>query len=168
MGSHSDPKNQTPKAPLHQKKAMLSIWRDWKTILYSETLSSFYPVEILIRMSAVNNWTNWRKKLKKKTPELINRRCVVYHHDNAQPHTSLKTQKKLRELDWEVLPYPPYSPNFTPSNYLLFRILEHYLRGENFESAKYIKLDFSSFLSKKGRNFWKERFKIWVKDGTMS
>jgi len=34
MGSPSDPPNVTPKADLHQKKVMLSIWWDWKGILY--------------------------------------------------------------------------------------------------------------------------------------
>jgi len=87
-----------------------------------------------------------KKKIEKKPLELINRRGVVYHHDNAQPHTSLKTQKKLRELDWEILPYPPYSPDLAPSNYHPFRILEHYLRGEKFETAEHTKTSLLQFV----------------------
>ena len=90
MGSHSDPKNQTPKAPLHQK-VMLPIWRDWKKILYSE----FLPLSRNINSNVYcQQLDKLKKKIEKKNPELINRRGVVYHHDNAQPHTSLKTQKK--------------------------------------------------------------------------
>ncbi|EFN82648.1 hypothetical protein EAI_17398, partial [Harpegnathos saltator] len=31
---------------------------------------------------------------------------VVFHHDNARPHTSFMTRQKLRELGWEVLMHP--------------------------------------------------------------
>ena len=153
MGRHSDPKNQTPKAPLHQKKAMLSIWRDWKKILYSEFL---LPSRNIYKNVSCQQLDKLKKKIEKKNPELINRRGVVYHHDNAQPHTSLKTQKKLRELDWEVLPNPPYSPDLAPSNYRLFRILERYLRGENFESAEHIKTSLLQFFEQKGQKFFKK------------
>ena len=71
------------------------------------------------------------REIEKKRPELVNRRGVVLHHDNARPHTSLKTQVKLRELDWNILPNPTYSPDLAPSDYHKFRSLEHYLRGKN-------------------------------------
>ena len=50
-----------------------------------------------------------QQAIKRKRPELINRRSVVFHHDNARPHTSLMTRQKLRELGWEVLMHPSYS-----------------------------------------------------------
>ncbi|GBP43852.1 Histone-lysine N-methyltransferase SETMAR [Eumeta japonica] len=37
-------------------------------------------------------------RVETKRPELINRIGVVFHHDNARPHTSLATQKILREF----------------------------------------------------------------------
>ncbi|KAG5316751.1 SETMR methyltransferase, partial [Acromyrmex insinuator] len=36
---------------------------------------------------------------------------------NHMPHTSLMTRQKLRELGWEVLMHPPYSPDLAPSDY---------------------------------------------------
>ncbi|KAG5311524.1 SETMR methyltransferase, partial [Acromyrmex insinuator] len=47
-----------------------------------------------------------KEAIKEKRPELINRKGVVFHHDNARSHTSLMT-RKLRELGWEVLMHPP-------------------------------------------------------------
>ncbi|GFT97945.1 mariner transposase [Trichonephila clavipes] len=37
-----------------------------------------------------------------KRPELSNRRGVVFHQDNARPHTSVVTRQKLWKLGWEV------------------------------------------------------------------
>ncbi|KAG5311526.1 SETMR methyltransferase, partial [Acromyrmex insinuator] len=62
-----------------------------------------------------------QETIKQKRPELINRKGVVFHHDNARPHTSLMTRQKLRELSWEVLMHPPYSPDLALSDYHLFR-----------------------------------------------
>jgi len=86
----------------------------------------------------------------------MNRRGVVFHHDNAQPHTSLKTQKKLRVLDWEILPHPPYSPDLAPPDYHLFRSLEQYLRGENFESGEQIETSLPQFFEQKRQKFFEK------------
>jgi [histone H3]-lysine36 N-dimethyltransferase SETMAR len=55
-------------------------------------------------------------------------------HDNARPHVSVKTQQKIWELGWRVLPRAPYSPDLAPSDYHLFRSMEHSLR--NMQLAK--------------------------------
>ncbi|GFV65863.1 putative DD34D transposase [Trichonephila clavipes] len=34
-----------------------------------------------------------------KRPELANRRGVMFHQDNAKPHTSVMTRQKFLELD---------------------------------------------------------------------
>jgi transposase len=38
---------------------------------------------------------------------------VLILHDNARPHTSLRTP--LTKLGWTTLPHPPYSPDLAPS-----------------------------------------------------
>jgi len=52
--------------------------------------------------------------IEQKRPEIANRKGVVFHQDNAQPHVSLITRQKLLELGWDVLPQPPYSPDLAP------------------------------------------------------
>jgi hypothetical protein len=44
-------------------------------------------------------------------------------HDNARRHTANMTKAVIQELDWEILPHPPYSPNLAPSDHHLFRSL---------------------------------------------
>jgi hypothetical protein len=49
--------------------------------------------------------------LKEKRPHLVNRKGVVFHQDNARPHVSKMTQQKIKELNWEILDHPLYSPD---------------------------------------------------------
>jgi len=45
---------------------------------------------------------------------------LLYHHDNAPSHTSLKVMAKLDQLRFELVAHPPYSPDLAPSDYYLF------------------------------------------------
>jgi len=83
----------------------------------------------------MNNCRDYNKQLRKR-PELINRRGVIFHHNNARPHTSLMTRQKLRELGWKVLMHPPYSPDIAPSDYHLFRSLQNSLNGVKLASKE--------------------------------
>ena len=60
------------------------------------------------------------RSVKKKRTELVNRKGVIFHHDNATPHTSLATRQKLLWLGWEVMLHPPYSPDLASSDYYLY------------------------------------------------
>ncbi|GFV50749.1 histone-lysine N-methyltransferase SETMAR [Trichonephila clavipes] len=64
--------------------------------------------------------------LQQKRSELINRKGVVFHIDNARPHTSLVTRQKFLQLEWDTMPHPPYSPDLAPSDYYLFRSLQKF------------------------------------------
>ncbi|GFW90267.1 histone-lysine N-methyltransferase SETMAR [Trichonephila clavipes] len=64
--------------------------------------------------------------LQQKRSELINRKGIVFHQDNARPHTSLVTRQKLLQLEWDTMPHPPYSPDLAPSDYYLFRSLKNF------------------------------------------
>jgi hypothetical protein len=47
----------------------------------------------------------------------------ILQHDNARPHAANMTKAAIQELDWQILPHSPYSPDLTPSDYHLFRSL---------------------------------------------
>ena len=74
------------------------------------------------------------KEIKEKRSELANRKGFILHQNNARPHTSLVTRKKLLGLGWEVMPDPPHSPDFALSNYHLFRSLQNHLNGNTSDS----------------------------------
>ena len=92
-----------------------------------QTISSNLYCQQLMRLKQV---------IKEKRPELINKKGDVFHHDDARPHISLVTSQKLRELGWEVLMHPPYSPNLAPSDYHLFRSLKNSLNGVKLASKE--------------------------------
>jgi histone-lysine N-methyltransferase SETMAR len=45
---------------------------------------------------------------------------VLFLHDDARPHVSLRTTETITELRWTMLPHPPYSHNLALSDYHLF------------------------------------------------
>ncbi|GFX78241.1 histone-lysine N-methyltransferase SETMAR [Trichonephila clavipes] len=71
-----------------------------------------------------------------KRPEWANRGGVVYHQDNATPHTSVVTHQKLWELGWEVVMHPPYSPDLAPNDYHLFLSLQTFLSDKKLGSRE--------------------------------
>jgi len=136
----------TSKLDLHPKKVMLCIWWHWKGIVYYELLPGN---EIVNSDKYCSQLDQLKIEIGKKCPELINRKGVVFHHDNARPHTSLQTCQKLLEFDWDVLSHPPYSPDITPSDYHLFRSLQNSVNDLNFASLELLKNYLNSFFVEK-------------------
>ncbi|KYN28021.1 Presenilins-associated rhomboid-like protein, mitochondrial [Trachymyrmex cornetzi] len=64
----------------------------------------------------------------------MTKKKVLYHHDNAPSHTSLKAMVKLDQLRFKLVAHPPYSPDLAPSDYYLFPNLKRWLQGKRFRS----------------------------------
>ena len=102
-----EPARTTSKAGIRRKKVLLSVWWDYEGIVYFELLPSNRTINSVVYIEQLTKLNN---AVEEKRPELTNRKGVVFHHDDARPHTSLVTRQKLLELGWDVLPHPPYSP----------------------------------------------------------
>ena len=89
------------------KRRFCSVWWDYKGIVYFELLPSNRTINSVVY---IEHLTKLNNAVKEKRAELTNRKGVVFHHDNARPHTSLVTRQKLLELGWDILPHLPYSP----------------------------------------------------------
>ncbi|CAK9811656.1 Histone-lysine N-methyltransferase SETMAR [Anthophora quadrimaculata] len=139
------------KQGLTSRKVLLCIWWDWKGIIYYEllpygqTLNSDIYCQQLDRLKLA---------IDQKRPELANRRGVVFHQDNARPHTSIVTRQKLRELGWEVLMHPPYSPDLAPSDYHLFRALQNFLSDKKLASREDCENRLLQFFANKDQDFY--------------
>ena len=85
---------------------------------------------------------------------MINRKDVILHQNNARRHTSLVIRQKLRELGWELLMHPPYSPDLAPPDYYLFLSLHNSLNGKTFDNDEAIKLSCIQFIAEKSQKFY--------------
>lgn len=57
-------------------------------------------------------------------------------HDNARPHTAVRTKEELKKLKFDVLPHPPYSPDLAPADFALFPRMKRLLRGKIFDNRE--------------------------------
>ncbi|GFT48567.1 histone-lysine N-methyltransferase SETMAR [Trichonephila clavipes] len=111
---------------------------------YGQTLNSDLYCEQLDHLKPV---------IDQKWPELANRRGV-FHQDNARPHTSVVTHQNLWELGWEVLMYPPYSPDLVPSDYHLFLTLQNFLSDKKLASREDYENRLLDVFANKGQYFY--------------
>ena len=95
------------------------------------------------------------QKLISKQPILVNRYGPILLHDNARPHTSRTTIKKLADLGYEILPHLAYSPDLSPTDYHLFRHLELYVRNKKFRNQAAVIEEFEKFIDSKNTEFFK-------------
>jgi hypothetical protein len=108
---------------------MLCIWWDMEGIVHYELL------ERNLAISA----ERYRQQLRRMEEAIQQKRPgrrhgVILQHDNARPHTVNMTKAAIQELDWEIPPHPPYSPDLAPSDYPLFCSLSNNLRGVSFNN----------------------------------
>ena len=94
--------------------------------------------------------------LDEKCPELVNRKHIIFHQDNARPHVSLMTRQKLLQLGWEVPIHPPYSPDIAPLDFHLFRSLQNFLNGKHFNSLEDCKGHLEQIFAQKNKKFWED------------
>ncbi|GFU66559.1 putative DD34D transposase [Trichonephila clavipes] len=92
---------------------MLYVWWDFKGIVFClELLLDNTTIHLEVYCHQLDKLND---ALQQKRSELINRKGVVFHQDNARRHTSLVTRQKLLQLEWDTMPHPPYSPHLAPS-----------------------------------------------------
>ena len=94
--------------------------------------------------------------LDEKHLELVNRKRIIFHQDNARPHASLMARQELLQLGWEVLIHPPHSPDIAPWDFHLFQSLQNSLNGKNFSSLEDCKRHLEQFFAQKDKKFWED------------
>ena len=119
-----EPARTTSKAGIRRNKVLLSVWWDYKGIVYFELLP---PNRTINSVVYIEQLTKLNNAVEEKRSELTNRKGVVFHRDDARPRASLVTRQKLLELGRDVLLHPPYSPHLAPSDYFFFRSLQNSL-----------------------------------------
>ena len=80
-----------------------------------------------------------RDAVRRKSPELWEKRTSMLHHDNAPAHVSLLISSYLAKHQTSVVLHPTYSPNLTPADFFLFPKLKTTLKGSSFQIIEEIR-----------------------------
>ena len=86
-----------------------------------KTITREYYSNLLTRIDKKNSWEKTRFAKE-----------IIFHQDNAPAHKSVLALGKLRDLHYELLEHPPYSPDLAPSDFCLFPKLKLFLAGQRF------------------------------------
>lgn len=111
-------------------KVMASVFWDAKGILLidylpkGQTINGEYYANLLDQLDA---------KIRENRPGLKKKK-IIFHQDNAPVHKGAVAMGKLRDLGYELLGHPPYSPDLAPSDFYLFPKLKTFLSGKRFSS----------------------------------
>ncbi|UYV70208.1 UBE2G1 [Cordylochernes scorpioides] len=118
---------QTPRPNRFGKKAMLCVWWDQTGVVYFELL---------------------------KPGEMHNK--LILQHDNAPAHNATVVKNTIKDLGWDLLPHPPYSPDLAPSDYHLFTSLGHALKNQEFLNSDILRKWLVDWFDSKGIEFFRQ------------
>jgi histone-lysine N-methyltransferase SETMAR len=68
-------------------------------------------------------------------------------HDNAPSYNATTVKQFLAQWKVTVIDHPPYSPDLTPADYILFRKVKSHLKGHLFDSISDIQKAVTSTLN---------------------
>ena len=135
----------TPKADLHPKKVMLSVWWAVNGIVHWEILPNGCTITADLYCQQLDRVA---EKLKG------NQDRISYLHDNARSHVAKSICEKLLKLRWIIIPHPAYSPDLAPTDYHLFRSVSHHLLEKKFDKGNDVKMDIANFFGQKSQDFY--------------
>jgi len=104
---------------------MASVFWDAEGILFidylkkGKTITGEYYSNLLTRLDGKNLWekSHFAKKI------------IIFYQDNAPAHKSVLAIGKLRDMHYELLEHPPYSPDLALSDFFLFPKLKLFYAG---------------------------------------
>ncbi|XP_032688366.1 histone-lysine N-methyltransferase SETMAR-like [Odontomachus brunneus] len=129
----------------------MCVWWDWNGIVHYELLP---PGQTINSELYCEQLESLQQAIERKQQKLINRKGVVFHHDNAR-HTSLMTRQKFGE-SLKVLMHPPYSPDIATSDYHLFRSLQNSLNRVKLVSKEACENHLKQYFDHKPQKFYRD------------
>nr|XP_042901658.1 histone-lysine N-methyltransferase SETMAR-like [Parasteatoda tepidariorum] len=130
---------------------MVSVFWDVHGILSmnylekDETINSEYYTPLLDQLS---------EEIKEKWPH-VRRKKVLFHQDSAPCPKSEKTIVKLNELHFELLPYPPYSPDLSHRDYWHFADAKKVRQEKKFGRNEEVVFENEAYFESKDKSFFK-------------
>lgn len=132
-------------------KIMAIVFWDAQGIILIDYLVSQRTITGKYYVGLLNNLN---KEIKKKRPHLQKKK-VLFHHDNAPAHRYWETEQKLHELGYELLQHPAYSPDLAPSDFFLFPDLKKWLGGKRFGSNEEVITETNAYFETFDKTYFK-------------
>lgn len=145
------PPAKVPKRDIHSNKVMVTVWWSRAGIIHYDFLKTGDTITAEVYCQQLDKLD---EKLSRIQPALRSRKVPLILHDNARPHTAKKTLEKLKNLSYEILPHPPYSPDVSPTDYHFFRSLSNFLQGKCFRTQQEVEKEFTNFLNARNPSFY--------------
>ncbi|UYV74262.1 hypothetical protein LAZ67_11002704 [Cordylochernes scorpioides] len=145
---------QKPRPNRLGKKAMLCVWWDQTGVIYFKLLK---PGETVNTSRYEQQMHSLREALNEIRPELREKHNkLILQHDNAPAHNATVVKNTIKDLGWELLPLPPYSPDLAPSDYHLFTSLGHALKNQEFSNSDILRKWLVDWFDSKGIEFFRQ------------
>ena len=123
---------------------MVTVWWSAASLIQY----SFLDLSVIITPEKCNaqqiNEMIW--KLQCLQPALVNRMSSILLRDNARPYVTQAMLQKLNKFGYEVLPYPPYSPDPSPIDYRSIKHSDNFLLGKCFHKQQEAENTFQAFV----------------------
>ena len=103
----------------------------------------------------------FRKRFRRKMPELFKSGQWHLHQDNAPTHKSIMTNY-LTEIGIKTVPHPVYSPDLAPCDLCMFPRLKEKLRGCRFDDVEEMKETVTEALDTFTLEDYQRAFKKWL------
>ena len=87
-------------------------------------------------------------------------------HDNARPHIAKLVKEKLETFGWNIIPHLLSSPDIAPTDFYLFRSMQNFLDGKEFENDEEVKSAIFTFFASKPQSFFQNAMSALVKRWT--
>ncbi|EGI68869.1 Mariner Mos1 transposase [Acromyrmex echinatior] len=101
--------------------------------------------------------------MQKRSSIASNHRKVILIHDNDRPHVAIAVKQTLMDHEWGVLPHSAYYPDLAPSDYRLFRSMQHTLEDTHFHHYSEIENWVAEWIDSKGRPFFRHGIQLLPK-----
>ncbi len=139
-----------PKPPAHQPKVLLCLFWNYRGPIHYEFLPRGKTVNGDVYRQQLRQL---KAKIDAASPKLMKTKHPLLLHDNAKPHTAKMTVTVAKELGFEILPHPPYSPDIAPTDYHVFRSMQHFLADHIFDSDDELLIAVENFILSKPPTF---------------
>jgi histone-lysine N-methyltransferase SETMAR len=132
-------------------KVLATVFWDEDGVIHIDYLDKGATINAAYYSALLKNEV--RPALRRKRPGKL-RSVPLLLQDNARPHTAKLTTEIIRDLQWEILPHPPYSPDLAPSDYHLFPSMKDPLRGIKMRDLEELKHHVSTWCHRTPTSFF--------------